>query len=48
MCAPQGALKELIDSKYDCDGPKGGDACAASIDAAKGSSTPSSSTSSSI
>ncbi len=40
MCAPQGALKELIDSKYDCSGASGGDACPASIDAAKGTLDP--------
>jgi len=40
MCAPQGAMKELIDTKYDCSGASGGDACKASIDAAKGTLEP--------
>ena len=40
MCAPVGAMKELIDTKYDCSGASGGDACGASIDAAKGTLDP--------
>ncbi len=40
MCAPQGTLKDLVNGKYKCYGPKGSDACGASIDAAKGKLDP--------
>ncbi|CAN5784215.1 hypothetical protein BH11MYX4_BH11MYX4_41090 [soil metagenome] len=40
MCAPQGTLKELVNGKYKCYGPKGSDACGASYDAAKGKLEP--------
>ena len=40
MCAPQGALKDLMGGKYKCYGPKGADACGASLDAAKGKLDP--------
>lgn len=40
MCAPQGPLKDLVNGKYKCYGPSGSDACAASIDAAKGKLDP--------
>lgn len=40
MCAPQGALKDLVNGKYKCYGPKGSEACGASFDAAKGKLEP--------
>jgi HEAT repeat protein len=40
MCAPQGVLKDLVNGKYKCYGPKGSDACGASYDAAKGKLDP--------
>ena len=40
MCAPQGALKDLVNGKYKCYGPKGSEACGASYDAAKGKLEP--------
>lgn len=40
MCAPQGTLKDLVNGKYKCYGPKGSDACGASYDAAKGKLDP--------
>ncbi len=40
MCAPQGLLKEIVAGKYACYAASGGDACGASLDAAKGKLDP--------